>query len=158
DASVRLRAAVKRGQWQEVKALLAQSLETNPGNPNTWCEAAALAAYLGDAQEFARCRTQMLTRFWAERGAIIGERTAKACRLLSGDMEGRKSAERLAQFAVAGGEAGHWILPYAQFARGLGEYRQGSFEAAEESVRKSMTPATRHWVIAVPAQLVLAMC
>lgn len=156
-ASVRIRAAVRRADWPGVKALLTQSLEANPANHDHWCYAADLAAFRGEVEEYARCRAQLLQRYGQTSDPIIAERTAKACLVLPPDPDILAQVERLADRAVEHGETGHWIAPYAQFVRGFAEYRRGNYEAAEAWLQKALRVRAKDWVVAVPAQLVLAM-
>jgi Flp pilus assembly protein TadD len=77
--------------------------------------------------------------------------------VLPPDAGALSQVERLSELAVTRGKAGHWIAPYAHFARGLTEYRRGNYEAAEAMIQRALSTRSTDWVVSVPSQLVLAM-
>src|SRR5581483_11481379 len=82
------------------------------------------------------------------------ERTAYMCLLLPDAGDHLRRAAGMADRALAGSPG--WAVPYAQFAKGLSEYRQDRLESAQEWLEKSLVHAPPGWHHPVP-HLVLAM-
>jgi hypothetical protein len=155
-----IEAAARRAQWPQVKAALVQSLNLNlhgdaAAQHYPWYRLAPVLAYLGEADAYRQHRTAMLQRFAGTEDPAVAERTVKGCLLLAAEGDELKRLRLLANLAVARGQAGHRIRPYAELAQGMAAYRQGQYAAAEAILRSSTRRP--HWNERIPAGLYLAM-
>jgi Flp pilus assembly protein TadD len=95
----------------------------------------SLSLYVGDEKAYrATCRS-MLERFGQTTDRSIADRTAKTCLLASGAVENLAPVVRLADLAVAPGDAPY--LHYYQLAKGMAEYRRGDLAAAVDWLTRS---------------------
>ena len=119
------------GGGAELRRTWQQALVTNPPDHNAWFGYAELCLFLGEDEEYRRARRDLLTLFGDSSDHYVAERTGRACLLLPAAGDELRQAVVLTDRAFSGRAPG-WSgpRPYAQFAKGLAEYRLGRHESA----------------------------
>jgi serine/threonine-protein kinase len=132
-------ALAPRGQLEEARTVWENILAGDQPDHDPWYGYAQLCAFLGRDEAYRQARTALLERFadspdhWT-----TAERDSLACLLLPPSEEELRRAAALADKAVAAGpKPPHLDSAYAQFAKGLAEYRQGRFAQAIPPLRES---------------------
>jgi tetratricopeptide (TPR) repeat protein len=149
-------ARARRADWKGASADFAKAISLPPEKHPLWYQQTTLLLASGDEQGYRRHCREMLDRFGATDDPVIAERTAKSCLLLPCGTEQLHAAASLAETALAKG-AGHKFFPFFELAKGLVEYREGNFGAAEQRLGKLVADGNPDWNLAPPAYLILAM-
>ncbi len=148
--------AAYAGRWGEVAASFDRIVAGSPDVHDDWFHGAFARAGTADRDAYRRACRRMLDRFGSMSNPIFAERTAKACLILPlGGSEGTE-AFRLAERAVANGR-GHWILPWARFARSLAAFRSGDTADTLRWADLTLSEGPGPWNCVVPAHLLRAM-
>jgi serine/threonine-protein kinase len=122
---------VRRGRGEEVRQEWQKILEHDPPEHDAWFGYAELCLFLGNEEEYRRARQDLLRRFGATKDPGVAEKTARAVLLMPPSAEDLRTALILTECAVAAKSTTlEWVYPYYLFAKGLAEYRQGSFDSA----------------------------
>src|SRR5262249_22075855 len=106
--------------WAEAVPHIRKAVELAPEDHWTWYNLAPLLLQVGDVEGFRQACRDMLVRFGATEDLMVAERLSKACLLLPAKGTDLERATRLAHKAAS--NPAHWVLPYAQLAKGLAEY------------------------------------
>jgi WD40 repeat protein/tetratricopeptide (TPR) repeat protein len=146
----------RRGAWREAAADLARGLELDPRIDMTWYRLASLLSHLGDVESYRRHRRRMLERFATTDDGGIAEHTVRACLHLPADLTELDQACQLAERAVATASPA-FLLPYAELARGLAEYRRGRLPEAIRWLDQALSRDVNHWSLRLPAKLIQTM-
>jgi tetratricopeptide (TPR) repeat protein len=146
----------KQGRWQEAATAIDRVLKSNPSHHYAWYVSAPLRLEVGDVKGYRQLCREMLDRFGKTQNPRIAERTAKAALLLPAASDELDLPAELAERGLLADAAGG-LRPYAELAKGLAEYRQANFTAADQRVSKLVVAEGAGWNLIVPAQLVLAM-
>jgi tetratricopeptide (TPR) repeat protein len=146
----------RQGRWQQAAPAIDRVIALNPSHHWAWYLSAPLRLEAGDVKGYRRLCREMLERFGKTQDPRIAERTAKAALLLPVAPDELDVPAQLADRALLV-DPTDGLRPYAEFAKGLAEYRQGNFSAADQRVRKLVAVESPHWNLIVPARLVLAM-
>ena len=149
-------ARARRADWKGAAADFAKAIALRPEKHPLWYQQTMLILACGDETGYRKHCRDMLDRFGATQDPVIAERTAKSCLLLPCGIEQLHSAASLAETALARG-AGHQYLPFFELAKGLVEYREGNFAAAEQRLGKLVADGNPDWNLAPPAYLILSM-
>ena len=149
-------ARARRADWNGAAADFAKAIALRPEKHPLWYQQTMLMLACGDETGYRKHCRDMLDRFGATQDPVIAERTAKSCLLLPCGIEQLHSAASLAETALARG-AGHQYLPFFELAKGLVEYREGNFAAAEQRLGKLVADGNPDWNLAPPAYLILSM-
>jgi tetratricopeptide (TPR) repeat protein len=144
------------GRWRQAGPALDRVIALNPSHHWAWYISAPLRLEVGDVKGYRQLCREMLEHFGKTQDPRIAERTAKATLLLPAAADELDLPAQLAERALLV-DATDGLRPYAELAKGLAEYRQGNFSAADQRVRKLVAVERPHWNLAVPAHLVLAM-
>ncbi len=149
-------ARARRADWNGASADFARAIAIRPERHPLWYQQTTLLLACGDEPGYRRHCREMLDRFGATDDPVIAERTAKSCLMLPCDTAQLHAAASLAETALARG-AEHKFYPFFELAKGLVEYREGSFAAAEQRLAKLVADGNPDWNLAPPAYLILAM-
>jgi tetratricopeptide (TPR) repeat protein len=149
-------ARARRADWKGAAADFAKAIALRPEKHPLWYQQTTLLLASGDEAGYRRHCREMLDRYGATDDPVIAERTAKSCLLLPCGTEQLHAAASLAETALAKG-AGHKDFPFFSLAKGLVEYREGHFAAAEQRLGKLVADRNPDWNLAPPAYLILAM-
>ncbi|HEY7155561.1 MAG TPA: protein kinase, partial [Gemmataceae bacterium] len=142
-------------QWDKALADLERLRERQPENHYVWFQMAPLLLRLGDVKGHRRHCQEMLQRFGQSQAPSVAEHVAKACLLHSGSAEEIDPAARLMIQVLRAG-ANHRDRFYFEVTKGLADYRQREFRAAEERLDKLLRNYGKlHWSVSVPGHLVL---
>jgi|GEM_PF-1033173 len=148
-------STARRGLWAEARAAYEALVRLDPETSMRWFQLSPVLVQLGDHEAYRQHCHAMLERYGDTDEVMVMERTAKACLIEPIDEADRQRALRLAETAVVKG-ANHPSLVYFQFAKGLGQYRSGAFDAAAETLQAfGERPATGD--LDLHARAVLAM-
>jgi tetratricopeptide (TPR) repeat protein len=148
----------RRGNWAEAARDLATAVEMEPAHSHPWMLLGAFLCETGDRVAHHEICEKALQRFADTQKPHTAEQIAKMCLLMPGAVDNAEAAAGLADRAVAiGAKQGHgrWFQ-WAQWAKGLAEYRRGRFASAIDWVRKCRETA-RYTYLIVYCDLVLAM-
>jgi tetratricopeptide (TPR) repeat protein len=119
-----------------------------------------LLAQTDQAEEYRRACEEFARRWGNPPAANLEmlERVAKASLFWSESGADWKSVAMYADRAVTRAAADrHWVLPWAQIAKGLAEYRLGNYTAALEWAEKSLASKLTDYSIIVPGNALKAM-
>src|SRR5262249_27922542 len=122
----------QRGRWQETALAMDRVIALSPSDHWAWYVSAPLRLELGDKEGYRQLCREMLKRFGKTKDSTIAERTAKATLLLPTSSKDLDLAAGLAEVGLLPDGPG----PFAALAKGLAEYRQGNYSAAEKRVSK----------------------
>jgi serine/threonine-protein kinase len=146
----------RRADWKGAAADFARAISLKPEKHPLWYQQTMLLLACGDEQGYRRHCRDMLARFGATQDPVIAERTAKSCLLLPCGTEQLHETSSLAETALAKGPD-HEFYPFFELVKGLVEYREGSFAAAERRLGKLVADDNPDWNLAPPAYFILAM-
>jgi tetratricopeptide (TPR) repeat protein len=145
-----------KGQWTEVRDALHRSLEIDAQPYWEWHRAGLVLAYLGEVERYRQHRATVIERFGSTQDPVTAERIAKLGALLPVEGDALKQLADLADLAVARGTS-KGDVSLAQLARGMIEYRQENYGAAERWLRQVLLAPNVGWAMRAPAELVVAM-
>ncbi len=139
----------RAGRWTNAIAAFSKLIELDPTNHYFYHSLAPLLVQNADLEGYRRHCARMLARFGGTSDAVIAERLAKDCLILSSSGVDLGAVGQLAETAVKDSECFE--------TKGLVEYRQGHFtEAAAwagKAIDKKSSQATQY----LEAYMVLAM-
>ncbi len=141
----------QHGRWKEAAADYTQVIALTPTNHFDYYVLAPLLAQCGDLDAYQNLRAKMLNRFGDTTNAQFAERIAKVCLITPGSETDMATAAKMADLAVAKDKN----FPWYQLAKGMADYRQGHFAAAQE--RLQLAEASPIPYLSASADLVLAM-
>jgi eukaryotic-like serine/threonine-protein kinase len=122
---------ISKGRFEEARSFWAESLQPPPGEHDAWYGYAELCLFLGQEEEYRRVRRIMLDLFGNSSDPKIAERTGRACLLRQPTPDELRVSVALAERALSSHEfQDQFLRRHFLFLRGLGEYRQGRFDAA----------------------------
>jgi serine/threonine protein kinase/Flp pilus assembly protein TadD len=139
DALVRY--CTENGLWKDVAFW---HVELEPENPDYYHALAPLLVQSGDVEGYRRHCARVLAHFGATPDPVIAERMAKDCLIIPMSGADLDTLAKMADLAVTAGKS-HPYIPYFQFAKGLAEYRQGSFSSAAEWMRRVLESRDGSW-------------
>jgi tetratricopeptide (TPR) repeat protein len=148
----------RHGRWKEALPHAIKAVECKPQEHMNYVSLLVLLAATQDLKNYDIHRHACLDRFSEARGALMGERIAKACLIFPASGTDLAISDKLAHAALTeasirrdrvraplvpnGNNASEDFaviyLAYHQFAKGLADYRQGRFASAVEWMQKSI--------------------
>lgn len=145
------------GQWKAAAGDFARIIQLEPANHEAYHALAALYVQSDDLEVYLRLREQIQAQFGATTNdPRIADRMAKDCLILPVKGADLTIESKLADVAVTF-DAKAAVNPWFQFCKGLAEYRQGHFSAAQEWMRKVLARVQEGSTRDVGAYMVLAM-
>jgi tetratricopeptide (TPR) repeat protein len=145
----------RHGRWNEAAADFSRLVELEPTNHDAYRLLAPLLVQSGDLRGYRRHCAMENARFGDTKDLVIAERTAKDCLILADSGVDLGTVSKLAEVAASAVSRPN-SNPFAQFTKGLAEYRQGRFLSAVEWTQKVLT--AQGWPpLEAQASLVLAM-
>jgi tetratricopeptide (TPR) repeat protein len=132
---------VSQARWQEAAEDFLHLSRLAPQDSLISMQAAALLLMTDNRVAYRRLCSQMLARFRETTNSYVADRTLKACLMGGEAIEDHGALAKLARVAVEQGKSDR-LLPYFQFTRGLSEYRQGRYAAAQEWFERSRNKFT----------------
>jgi serine/threonine protein kinase/WD40 repeat protein len=148
------------GQFERAIEELRVYTRINPDDHYAQYQLLALLAETGAAEAYRRSGQEMAERFRdpPNENLEILERVAK------GNLFWAESGADFEQLALLADraleksvEANHWVVPYAQLAKGLAEYRRGNYAAAVDWADKGLKMSATNYPIVVPGNQIKAM-
>src|SRR5439155_19999357 len=128
DARGNFRA--RTGQWKEASADFSRMIELEPGDQWSYVRLAFLLVQTGDLGAYRGLCEQIKERFGNTADAQAAHQVAIASLVLPIPGADLTMESRLTEVAVTAGK-GHPNEPTFQLSKGLLDYRQGRFAAAE---------------------------
>jgi serine/threonine protein kinase/Tfp pilus assembly protein PilF len=145
------------GRLREAGEAFARAAELCPHDQWLSYQTAALLAAAGDDATFDRHRHAMLGRWGDAADTLTAERVGKACLLRPASGQDLERAVELTEWAERSLKRTDWLVPYVELVRGLAEYRQGAFDAAERRLERLVGEGEPPWNVAGPAWSTLAL-
>jgi serine/threonine-protein kinase len=126
------------GRGDEAVRAWESQLEAGPARHADWDGYAEYCVFIGREEEYRRARRGLLASFGTSTDPLVAEKTARACLLLPATEEELRRTVALAGRAEAIDRSKH-PGEHASFlvTRGLAEYRQGRFDRAISTMRRS---------------------
>jgi tetratricopeptide (TPR) repeat protein len=145
------------GRWRDAEADFSRAIDLEPNNHETYHELAPLYVQSGDIDQYR----QLCRRIKQQFGSIfddplIAERMGKDCLILPPDDDDLSTESRWAEVTVDLCKSQR-ARPWAEFYKGLAEYRQGQFQEAIGCLQSALTRAGDVAPRDVEAYMVLAM-
>ena len=137
-------ALARRGRWDEAADTFERLVEQQPVQYSNWISLAPLLVHTGRLERYREFRRGLLTYFGKSRTLATAERTAKASLLVPLSTDEATLPNQLATYAAQAG-ASHNFAPYFVFAKGMGAYRMGDFEAALIALEKARVGNRSRW-------------
>jgi tetratricopeptide (TPR) repeat protein len=134
-AAARAGAFSRRGQWKEAITHFTAMLELQPTNHNNYRLLAPLLVAAGDVAGYRRLCRQMLDRFHGTTNRAAAATTVKACLILPPAGLELEAFDELAETAI-GGQTNADLFIWAEFTKGLTDFRLGRFGSAVEWMEK----------------------
>ena len=134
---------------------MAKGLDLDPAHYWNWFQAIPLQLYCGDQVSYRRLCRAVLEQFGDTGEALIADRIARVCLLMSSPVEDRKRLSELADRAVAS-HYGVYYIPLFGATKGMAEYRDGRLHSAIQWLQKNTGLADRNMAPAIQSFLAMA--
>ena len=134
---------------------MAKGLDLDPAHYWNWFQAIPLQLYCGDQVSYRRLCRAVLEQFGDTGEALIADRIARVCLLMSSPVEDRKRLCELADRAVAS-HYGAYYIPLFGATKGMAEYRDGRLHSAIQWLQKNTGLADRNMAPAIQSFLAMA--
>jgi Flp pilus assembly protein TadD len=146
----------RRVRWAEAAADLTQVIDHNPTDHELWYWLGAIYIQTGQIDAYRENCRKALEWFRQTTDGYTAESIAKDCLILPDSGANFDTLSSMADTAVAHYQPGPYF-PFAQFCKGLAEYRQGRFVSATDWMRTVLTSSGTFLERDTQAYMVLAM-
>jgi len=149
-------AHAQQGRFGKATVEFARALELRPGDHEVWHWQAAALVQSGKIEAYRELRRKAVEQFEHTTEPRIAGCIARDYLLLPSDETGLGTAATMADTAV-NTATNHPDMPWSQLAKGLSEYRQGSFRSAVDWMQQALSASGLDFQRDAQALLVLAM-